>query len=129
VAYAFLLTKIGVEAVRSASYGTKVLGIRKDILGSLPIPVLPNEMAKRIGDFVRSAVAQRECYSRKLQEARELIYTLPEVRKAASMSKAGRVRQLVWTDLLTHCVPGTTHLRAKHSAIFKRLGRGDLLMW
>ena len=36
--YALLLTRVGISLVRAASYGTKILGVRKDMLSDLPIP-------------------------------------------------------------------------------------------
>lgn len=37
--YAFLNTRVGIRAVRATGFGTKILGLRKDLLRTLPIPL------------------------------------------------------------------------------------------
>ena len=46
--YAFLCTQIGFQAIRSTCYGTKILGIRKDMLRDLPIPQADTDTKSRV---------------------------------------------------------------------------------
>jgi hypothetical protein len=94
--YAFLCTELGVRAFRSASYGTKVLGIRKDILANLPIPVPDEAIQTRVARLVRQAVAARETYLAELQAARRVLEALPDVQEASELSLARHARCLAW---------------------------------
>jgi hypothetical protein len=57
-AYAFLCTEVGVSVVRSASYGTKILGLRKDALAELRIPDPDPKIKKSVAELIRTTVSQ-----------------------------------------------------------------------
>lgn len=78
-AYAFLCTAVGIRAVRSASYGTKVLGLRSSMLQCLPIPEPPTATVARVAALIREAIECRERFAAELQQARRSIESLPEV--------------------------------------------------
>jgi type I restriction enzyme S subunit len=80
--YAFLLSSIGVSLVRSTSYGTKILGLRKDALGNLQIPEPGSKVKEKVAALVRRTVEARESYAREISEARAVIEALPEMRYA-----------------------------------------------
>lgn len=77
-AYAFLASPTGVSAIRSTSYGTKILRFRDDLLGSLPIPLADGPTIKRVASGVRRALEAREEYQRELHRARSVLEELPE---------------------------------------------------
>ncbi len=95
-AYAFLASPTGFRALRSASYGTKILRIRKDILADLPVPLPADEIVHRVADRVRHCVEQREVYLRELQAARRVIEDLPEMREAHAMCAERKARCVIW---------------------------------
>ena len=100
--YAFLCTSIGIKAVRSASFGTKILGIRKDILAELPIPLPDDQTLSRIVSNVRVAVEKREQYAASLKAARGVVEALPEMIQARAMCVERRARCVSWSgDLPT----------------------------
>lgn len=96
VAYAFFLTKVGVDVLRSASYGTKVLRIRQDILASIPLPLLGNATATRIATHISQAVQNREKYAHAIAKARAHFETLPEFEAAKAMFRHRGPRCLIW---------------------------------
>lgn len=98
--YAFLAGPTGVAAIRSTSYGTKLLRFREDLLGSLPVPLCPVGVEKRVADLVRHCITQRELYLEKLQAARLVIERLPEMRAAYSMCAGRKARCVVWNGAL-----------------------------
>ena len=100
-AYAFLCSRIGVKAVRSASYGTKILGIRKDILSELPIPLPDESTVQRVARLIRRTVASRELFAQRLASARELLEALPDMQEAKALCEGTRARCLTWAGELT----------------------------
>lgn len=94
--YAFLLTRPGLRAIRSCSYGTKLLRIRKDLLRSLPIPLPDAATQRRVADLIRATVAGREQYHREVLAARAVIEALPEMREAMAMSRERKARCVLW---------------------------------
>lgn len=94
--YAFLCTTTGVRALRSASYGTKILGIRKDVLGDLPIPLPDDATQKRVADLIRRTVECRERYAAELRAARAVVEDLPEMQEALAMCAERRGRCVLW---------------------------------
>jgi len=98
--YAFLCSRIGIKAIRSASYGTKILGLRKDILAELPIPLAPEVTIKRIAALIRQAVEQRERYALGLASARRVVEELPEMQEARAMCAERRARCIMWSHEL-----------------------------
>jgi hypothetical protein len=96
VAYTFFLTKVGVDVLRSASYGTKVLRIRQDILASIPLPLLNKAITARLTALICQALQCREEYAAAIAKAREYIEALPEFGTAKSMFSRSGPRCLVW---------------------------------
>ncbi len=99
-AYAFLCTRIGVRAIRSTSYGTKVLRFRSDLLGSVPIPEAGKGLVKSVGQLIRLAVEQRELAEVELQRARDPLLQLPEMQNALEMCGARQRRATRWGGAL-----------------------------
>ena len=95
-AYAFLGTRIGIQAIRSASFGTKILGVRKDLLGELPVPVPDSGMLRKVADLIRRCVEKRQMYLRELEAARSTIEMLPEMRDAHAMCAERKARTVLW---------------------------------
>lgn len=100
--YAFLQTGVGVSMLRSACYGTKVLGIRHDVLASLPIPRFSNECQSKVSSLVKEAVDSREKFVLELAQARGVIDERPEVQQALAMCLDSQPRCLSWQgEMLT----------------------------
>lgn len=95
-AYSFLASRIGVRAIRSASYGTKILGVRRDILSNLQIPLGDEETEARVATLIRTAVRERERYLKELLAARRPIEELPEMIEARGMCEERKARCVVW---------------------------------
>jgi hypothetical protein len=95
--YAFLCTKVGVRAVRSTAYGTKILRLRHPFLKSLPIPLGTDEQIARVAALVRETVAQREAYAEHLRDARALLEKIPGFSEARAMCEQ-RQRSAMWWD-------------------------------
>jgi hypothetical protein len=83
-AYAFLCTRAGIEAVRSASYGTKVLGLRKSMLLDLPLPEANAKVLSEVATKIDQSVASRERYVECLAAARAPIEGLAAMQEAFS---------------------------------------------
>lgn len=99
-AYAFLASPTGVAAVRSTSYGTKILRFRDDLLGSLPVPTVSEETMSRVAVLIRSAMAARETYMRELRAARAIVENLPEMLLAHAMCAERKARATLWAGAL-----------------------------
>ncbi|MGI9067085.1 MAG: hypothetical protein ACR2HX_11875 [Pyrinomonadaceae bacterium] len=95
-AYAFLCTRVGVGCVRAASYGTKVLGLRSEMLSDLPIPFAPNEVVVRVAKLVEATVLNREIYTEAIRKARSAIEAIPEVQAATEMQAQRKARCLAY---------------------------------
>jgi type I restriction enzyme S subunit len=93
--YAFFCTRFGMQAVRSSSYGTKILGVRKDILAELPIPIPDDSVKKQVADLIRTTVEERERYFSELHATRRFVEQLPDVVEARAMCEERRARCLV----------------------------------
>jgi hypothetical protein len=93
--YAWLACPTGVQAIRSTSYGTKILGIRKDLLSTLPVPDAPNSIVKRVASLVRKCSTGREAYSDAIQAARATILMLPGMQEAHEASVQRKRRSVV----------------------------------
>ncbi|NLS90945.1 MAG: restriction endonuclease subunit S [Planctomycetaceae bacterium] len=98
--YAFLCTRIGVKAVRSASYGTKILRIRKDVLQDMAIPDPHDDMKAEIAGQIRKAVRARERYIDCLNAARRPLEEMCEMRDAHDMCGEVRPKCLLWDGKL-----------------------------
>lgn len=98
--YAFLCTPTGVSLVRTTSYGTKILSIRKDALADLRIPEADIGVKEHIATLVKKTVAGRETYLQTLREARTTLESLNEFAQASSMCTERKARCLMWSSSL-----------------------------
>jgi type I restriction enzyme S subunit len=71
--YAFLSTVVGFRLLRSTAVGTKILGMRGDLLSQLPIPDLRGATATCIQNYVRTAFAARDSGDQAEAEAIRII--------------------------------------------------------
>jgi hypothetical protein len=94
--YAFLCSPTGIRLVRSASFGTKILSLREDLLRTLPIPLPDNDLLKKIADLIRTTVTERERYLREIQAARACLEALPEMQEAIAMCQERKARCTLW---------------------------------
>lgn len=99
-AYAFLASPTGVAAIRSTSYGTKILRFREDLLGSLPVPTADEATMARVATLVRRSMDMREVYLRELRTARAVIESLPEMKEAHGMCAERKARVVSWSGQL-----------------------------
>jgi hypothetical protein len=98
--YAYLASPTGLRALRSASYGTKILRIRRDILAELPVPRADDRVVQRVAALMRRCVEQRELFLHELLAARRVIEALPEMREAHGMCSERRARSTLWSGAL-----------------------------
>src|ERR1700678_2640997 len=94
--YAWLASRTGVEAICSTLYGTVVVGLRKDLLGSLPVPVAPTPIVRKIAVLVRRCSLGREIFLRDIRRARSLVEQLPEMQEAQRMWGALGRHNIMW---------------------------------
>lgn len=99
-AYAFLCSSVGLRAIRATSFGTKILGLRKDMLRSLPVPFPEPEQRTRVAGLIRACVKSRELYAHELQAARSVIDALPEMQTAHEMCAERKARTVLWSGNL-----------------------------
>lgn len=95
-AYAWLTSPTGIQVLRSASYGTKILSLRKDLLRTLPVPLAPTLTVTRIADLIRRCSEGRERFLRDLREARRLIEAIPVMQAAHKMCAERRRSSMLW---------------------------------
>lgn len=89
-AYALLASAMGLRALRSTSYGTKILRIRKDVLAELPIPKTDEGVMTAVARFIRRAVAERGAYSAELQLATQtLVDAAPQLGSSTGLFGRG----------------------------------------
>lgn len=98
--YAYLNSKIGIQAIKSAAFGTSVPGLRLDLLADLPIPLLDPTTQARVAALVREAVEARERYAEELRAARAVVEALPEMQEALEMCGERRGRCVLWAGEL-----------------------------
>jgi hypothetical protein len=94
--YAWLASPTGVQAIRSTSYGTKILGIRKDLLSSLPVPNAPRDVVRHVATLIRQCSENREVYARTIRAARATVSDLPEMREAHEACAERVRRSIMW---------------------------------
>ena len=99
-AYAWLASPTGLQAIRSTSYGTKILGLRKDLLSSLPVPIPPADVISCVATLIRECSEGREEFLENLHAARRLVATLPAMAEAHEMCVDRRRHSVVWTGPL-----------------------------
>ena len=80
--YAFLCSGLGVSLTRSTSYGTKIMGLRKDAIADLHFPDAERSIKGRVAELIRSATEQRGLYISEIRKARHNIESLPDVQEA-----------------------------------------------
>lgn len=99
-AYAWLASPTGTQVLRSTSYGTKLLRLRKDLLGSIPIPEASPKLVHQVANLIRDCVSQRERYHTLMAQVRnaaEALFTDDEL----IASSAPRARaSVLWTGPL-----------------------------
>jgi hypothetical protein len=98
--YAVLCTNAGVGCVRSASYGTKVLGVRPDLLASLPIPLPKDGVVERVATIVKNVAEERRRYLASVRAARAVVESLPEMREALLMCADRKAQCVLWKGRL-----------------------------
>lgn len=96
-AYAYLASPTGLRALRSTSYGTKILRIRRDVLAELPVPHVDDKTRARVAHLVRRTVEMRETYLRELRAARSVVESLPEMIEAKLMCAERKARSVAWS--------------------------------
>lgn len=95
-AYAWLASPTGLQAIRSTCYGTKILGLRLDLLASLPVPIAPPSVVRRVAEHVRTSVAGRESYVRHIEAARAVVSEIPTVALAQEGCAVRKRRSILW---------------------------------
>lgn len=95
-AYAWLASPTGIQALRSTSYGTKILGLRKDLLETLPVPLATPSTTKRVASLIRKCSAEREAFLRDLWAARRLVESIPVMQEAHAMCGERRRHSILW---------------------------------
>lgn len=95
--FAWLASPTGLQAIRSTCYGTKILGLRLDMLASLPVPIASTDVVKRVARLIRKCADGRAAYVAKIDAARAIALQLPEV-ASASEACAERKRRSVFSN-------------------------------
>lgn len=98
--YAWLASPTGVQALRSTSYGTKILGLRKDLLSSIPVPEAPTKLVARVAGLIRQSVSGRDQYAQAIAESRHLVECHPDVAEALNSCRNRTRRSVIWDGLL-----------------------------
>lgn len=98
-AYAWLASPTGVQAIRSTSYGTKLLRFRTELLKTLPVPEAQHQLISRVAALVRRCMSERETWLREVQSARTLIEGDQEAIGAMQRERGG-VRAVLWSGEL-----------------------------
>lgn len=98
--YAWLASPTGTQALRSTSYGTKLLRLRRELLTTLPVPLADADTTRKVADLVRSTVRERELFLRDLRKAREVVAAQPDVREAHHLCASRQRRTAVWEGTL-----------------------------
>lgn len=94
--YAWLMSPTGTEAIRSTSYGTKILRFREELLSSIPVPLAPDDTVRKVAHLVRTSVRGRESYLERLRSARAIVAALPDAQEAQAMCADKRRKSAVW---------------------------------
>jgi len=98
--YAWLASPTGLQAIRSTCYGTKILGLRLDLLASLPVPVAPSRVVRRVALLVQACRDDRGVFWREVEKARRIaLGMVPE-----GLSRANgdaHPRYVTWTGDLS----------------------------
>lgn len=95
--YAFLCAEAGISLIRSVSFGTKMLHLRKSAIPTLCIPDAPLSIKEQVAKLIRTAVEGRGQYLCELQAARSVINSLEESQQALSLCNDRKARFSVAT--------------------------------
>lgn len=90
--YAFLASRVGLQLVRSAAYGTSIPRVRQDLLLDLPVPEADAGAKARIVALINTAMHERERFAAELLAARAPIEELPEMQRAYTSCAKRTVR-------------------------------------
>jgi hypothetical protein len=99
-AYAWLASPTGLQAIRAASYGTKILRFRYDLLTTLPVPEASSSTVKRVANLVRLTTLKREQYAESITFCRSLFESLPGLSEALEACTTRSRRSLLWSGSL-----------------------------
>lgn len=99
-AYAWLASPTGLQAIRAASYGTKILRFRSDLLTTLPIPEAPSSVVQRVARLIRKARQRREEYASEMLQCRHLFEATSGMREALEACAQKARRSLMWNGPL-----------------------------
>ena len=99
-AYAFMLTRIGLRAIRATCCGTKILRLRKDLLNDLPIPLPNSSVRGRVASLIRRYVEQIEIYLREVRAARRTLEELEDMREARKKLLDKSAKATLWAGTL-----------------------------
>jgi hypothetical protein len=100
LAYAFLCTKLGIQAVRSTSYGTKILRFRPELIRTLPIPDVDTPIKSMIAAEIRASISARERSHVALEDLRRIVNTLPSMQEADELCSVRSRKSLEWSGEL-----------------------------
>jgi type I restriction enzyme S subunit len=95
-AFAWLASPTGVSAIRSTSYGTKILRFRQDLLTTIPVPLASPALIKRVADAVRRARLARERAFERLSFARSVYANSSLMQEATAMCAPRRRATTTW---------------------------------
>jgi len=109
--YAFLCTPTGVSLMRSTSYGTKMLRLRRSTVSEICVPDASPTLKERVAKLVRTAAEQRGQYLHEIREARRIIEALPEAEEALSQCQDRKARCSIASG------PFTTIAARNHAAL------------
>lgn len=95
--YAWLASPTGIQAIRSTSYGTKILRFREDALSSLPVPIAQAEIVAKVASLIRRCSSERDRYQQALHAARA---SRPPGVEDFRSGSGYRPRVVIWSDRL-----------------------------
>lgn len=98
--YAWLTSPTGVRAIRSTSYGTKILRFRDDLLTSLPVPIASDPIVRRVAKLIRRCVGSRQDYSFNILRSRGLLEQSDVMREALDACSRRSLKSVSWTGAL-----------------------------
>src|SRR5262249_10805250 len=77
--YASLASSLVTRAIRSLSYGTKILRPRRDMLRRLPVPIADSDTVRGVAALVRETVKHRAAWTAEIAAAKAVVEGLPEM--------------------------------------------------
>lgn len=82
--------------MRSTSFGTKILGVRRDLLRTLPVPICSTTTVGRVAALVRTCVRERERFLASVTAARGVVMGIPIVADALGACERRVRRSVLW---------------------------------